>query len=491
MSTFTGALGASASVLFGETPSLNSYSGIGDGVTDNRAKLQALINAVSANGGGVVRIPTGNYGIGDYLTVPANVWIVGAGKSSIITRLGTLTTGKGLFTAAGDYVLLDNFMIEGSTPTSTVVNYGAISSPEDTILTQNTSIWAQPGIAGLRLRRLLIQHTGGYSFFDDVRTATSSDHEISRCVFANNRPHNFTDGTNTGGAWTSGIYVSGACGSGAPFILDGFCVANCTFSRNAGNCIWQHSTGFAVHHANITVSDSHFTDCGLDGVELGNVAGGGVTNCRFRRIGYLTSSDSAAPAPAYVAGHGAVAIDTSGFATDISHANNTMISVNGYGYNLDGMRDSSITGGCIRVPASSDALYSTDSVSAFGIGGAGPQISKGIETGNTSQNGGAQRIAITGVKISGMGDFSISLPYAKFCTVQANTIDHPSTALGVPIELLGVAGSSPADEWMNHDNVITLNTINYAGANFCIVEQPTPSAGLIFDNKLGGNKIVQ
>jgi hypothetical protein len=485
-------------ILLGETPSLNSYSGKGDGTTDNRLALQALINGVSAAGGGIVRIPLGNYALSDYITVPANVWLVGAGVGSRLTRLvpGNVTAGYGLITVTGDNVFLNNFLIEGSTPNWTVVSYSTLAvtgAPELLALTQNTSVWLQPGIHNFRMNQVTIQHTGGYALFIDVRTASSSGVQLHDDLFINNRPHVFTDGTNTGGSWTGGIYVSGDCRSSAPYSLDGLRIKHCRWSRNTGNCIWQHSSGFAVQHLNVRVVDCEFTDCGLDAVEFGNVLGGGVSNCDFHRIGYLTSSDTATPAPAYIAGKGAVAIDSTGYVSGVVHAMNSIINVNGYGYNLDGVRSSVISGGSIIVSGSNDPYYSIDSVAQFGVGGTGPQVTKGIETGNSNQNGAAQNIVITGLMISGCGEIAISLPYAKYCSVQNNLIIHPTSAAGAPIELLGVAGGS-GNEYLCTNNIITNNTINYGSPgqpalNKCIVE--VGDNGLATANQVSGNYIVQ
>jgi hypothetical protein len=481
-------------ILFGETPSLNSYSGKGDGTTDNRTPLQNLINAVSAAGGGIVRIPLGNFALGDYITVPSNVWVIGAGAGSRLTRLGTLSAGFGLLTITGDNVYLNNFLIDGATPTWTQVTYDSVKpggnpDPELAMLTQNSSLWAQPGVHNFRMNQVCVQHTGGYAFFIDVRTASSAGFQLHDNLFVNNRPHVFTDGASTGGSWTGGIYVASDCQSSAPYSLDGLRIKHCRWSRNTGNCIWQHSKGFAVQHLNIRVTDCEFTDCGLDAVEFGNVLGGGVSNCDFHRIGYLTSSDTATPAPAYVAGCGACAVDSTGYVSGVVHSMNSMLNVNGYGYNLDGVRDSVISGGSIIVSASGDPYYTIDSVAQFGVGGAGPQVTKGIETGNSNQNGAAQNILITGLMISGCGYNAISLPYAKYCSVQNNLIIHPVvTGGGPPIELLGVSGGS-GSERICSNNIVTNNAINYAGQNKCIVE--VGDNGLATANQVTGNNIIQ
>lgn len=486
---FPASIAAEVAVLLGERPSLNSYGGVGDGTTDNRGALQALINAVSGNGGGIVSIPTGNYALTNYVTVPANVWIIGAGVASKFTRTGTVTTGFGLLTVTGDNVLLDNFLIDGAVTSSATILYSSNPQPEDAVLTNNSSVWIRPGVNGFTMSQVRIQHTGGYGVFIDVRTASSSNFLFDECYFTNNRPHLFSDGTIAGGSWTGGIYVASDCQSSAPFFLNGLRISNCHWSRVTGTCFWSHSLGFAVHHLMFRVSDCTFEYCGLDAVQFGNVLGGGVRTSDFHAIGYVTTTDSSTPVPTYVPGIPPVAIDTTGYTSSVMHTGNTMVSINGIGFDLDGMRDSSIIGNTIFIPAVGDPQYTTDSVALFGyiISGSLKQVSKGINSGNSNQNGAAANLVISGNQISGMGQSAIVMNYAKLSSISNNAISHPSGALGVPIVLFGVTGSSPASEWQCHDNTTTMNHINYAGSNFCIIE----TGGQCFSNVTYNNTVVQ
>jgi hypothetical protein len=569
MPTFAGARTLDAAGLanvLGETPSLNSYGGVPDGATDNRNQLQSLINAVSANGGGIARIPTGTWAISDYVTVPSNVWLVGAGPSSILKRVGTITSAigtvnvsgtsvtwasgplftglvagnlfvitdgsgasvgytiqavnsstsitlttsagslsaasyysnYGLLTITGSNVRLSDFTIDGQVTTSTPIDRGTISYPEQYSLIVNSSIWCQPGISHIRFNRITVTHSGGYGCFIDVRTANSQDYRFSDCTWVNNRPNTFTIDGTTGGSWTGCIYISGECTTLNPYYLNDIRVRDCTFSRNTGNCFWSHSYDFKSYHLFFRVSDCRFEDCGLDAVEFGTVWGGGVTNCNFHRIGYLTSTDTDTPAPAYAGVYGvtpvlfgAVCVDTSGYASGIAHANNSMLSVNGYGYNLDGMRDSTITGGTIMIPNSSSPFYTIDSISSYGVSISGTltQISKGIETGNTSQNGGASNITITGIAISNMNQISISLVFAKYCTVSQCSVLSTST-ITPPIVITGAAGGS-GTEFCAFNNLVQLNSINYNQANVCIAESPVPSASVVYNNNIKDNQVIQ
>lgn len=494
---FTSAQQAYLSVLLGETPSLNSYGGKAGGTFDNRVALQTLINDTSARGGGIVRIPRGVWGLGDYITVPSNIIILGFGVASQLQRISgaTLTAGKGLLTLSGSNIGCDNFLIDGNTLTSASVNYSSLQplgsgTPDDNTFIQNSSVVVSPGSSNIEFNRFGVQHTGGYAIFIDVRTASSSDIRIRRGYFKNNRPYTFTDGSVTGGSWFGGVYVSASCTISFPYFVSDLSISDSKWSRNSGNCVWSHSNGFYVNHQGLRIVNSIFEDCGLDAVEYGNIQGGGVVGCTFRRIGYLSTSDSSSSVPAYVPGKGSVAIDTTGFASDIAHANNTMSSINGYGYNLDGMRDSTITGGTISVPLSTDPNYTSDMVSLYGvlISSVLTQVTKGIETGNTSQNGGARRIYMSGISIRNCNEISISLANAKYCHVSGCPIVSTSV-LTPPIVITGQSGGT-GDELVAYGNMIVRNPINYNVAAPSIVESPNPAVGLVHSNIWKDNDLL-
>ena len=57
------------------------YLARGDGITDDTGAIQAALDSVGKNGGGVVFVPTGNYRVGAHLTVPPETALVGVGRA--------------------------------------------------------------------------------------------------------------------------------------------------------------------------------------------------------------------------------------------------------------------------------------------------------------------------------------------------------------------------------------------------------------------------
>lgn len=75
------ALAADVEALKTNSVNVKDYGAKGDGTTNDLSVVQALINSVSSTGGGAVYFPRGNYLITG-LTVPGNVFLVGAGASA-------------------------------------------------------------------------------------------------------------------------------------------------------------------------------------------------------------------------------------------------------------------------------------------------------------------------------------------------------------------------------------------------------------------------
>lgn len=64
---------------FADAVSVKDFGAVGDGVADDKAEIQAAIDAVSTAGGGVVFVPEGTYTMSLRVTVKAGVTLAGAG----------------------------------------------------------------------------------------------------------------------------------------------------------------------------------------------------------------------------------------------------------------------------------------------------------------------------------------------------------------------------------------------------------------------------
>ena len=95
----TGAVATTVQAALRESASVKHFGAVGDGAADDTAALKAAIDAVSAAGGGVVRIPRGTYKHTG-LTLPANITLQGDGYHVTVLDY-TTATGNGITLASG------------------------------------------------------------------------------------------------------------------------------------------------------------------------------------------------------------------------------------------------------------------------------------------------------------------------------------------------------------------------------------------------------
>jgi hypothetical protein len=371
---------------------------------------------------------------------------------------------------------------DGATTTPAgLVRYVDFSSPLDTVLTRNTTLWIKGGTKRLVVENVTFQHSGGFSVIVDARTADIEDVAFVNCSFLNNRPHLFGASNDLSyGSWTGGLLWVNDGRTGG--VIKNLTIRNCKFARNTGNCCWGWSSGYQLMNENINIIDCSFIDCGLDAVGMSNVAGGSVTRNSFYRIGYIAVDDSSPAVPKYGPGYSPIAIDTT-TAVRLNYTFNKMLQVNGGGICGDGLVASTIANNDIAISDSSDPLYDADQVRLFGPDGIGNQ-SYGIQTSNTFFPVGGTDLAILDNKIRNMGFWAVALCNAKHSFVRGNRIDHPTTSYGEPIVLLcypgydyelGTALISGNDEGAqaehrSHDNTIAGNAIAYTGPRYCVAE---------------------
>src|SRR5574343_785461 len=476
MPLFSSTIGRALDEYLGETISVKSYGAFGDGLTDDSAAFQLAVDKLKDYKGKRLLIPAGTYLLNSPIEFGAfeyNLVIFGEGKSSILKRGATLPDNKGLLNIEGSSNLVfSNFCINGNVTTPTGLTYGSGTSgtnfnndPMNVKLTKNTSIWVKANSKRIKVLDLLIQYTGGYAFLADAELGDIFDLDLQRNTVENSLTHLFgaVSGDMTYGSWTGGFFFRGNCVGGNLGRVRNVKVISNHFSRINGNCIWMHSYGFDSHHEGFTIDNNSSEYVGRDTILVGNLLGGSASGNYAYKNGYVVLTDGSSPVPKALADNYAVAYDSSGWVSDFTYANNVADEFLGGGFDLDGLRSSNVTNNTVRTTQTS--------------------VAKGIQTGDTSANGGGYKVKITHNKISGCVHGAIVLNQARYCKCSGNIIDHddgdsdPNTGYPtVPILLYSLNNKT-------FGNVVNNNTIIYNTNNFGIVESDN-GTGTGFDSTI-------
>lgn len=437
--------------------------------------------------------PAGNYTIGT-LEIAGPLTLIGDGDGTVFSRSGTLADGKGLFNITGSDVVLRNFKINGGVTTAAGLRYGTggaadqfENDPMHVRLTKNSSIWVHGGASRISIEGVRVEHTGGYAVLLDATTGDVVDVWIDGFRGENNRPHLF--GTTIGdlnyGSWTGGILAQG---DGTNYSVRNLLVANSSFRRCTGNCIWSHLYAFGKLHQSFRFIGNHFEDVARDGILVGGVSGFAVKANTGRRVGFVTTSDVSASTPAWLSGHSAVFIDVSGVAQAGEIDSNSVLNANGGAYDIDGLAESVVSNNAAKVSRSGEPEYTTDSVASMGTAGAAWMY--GIQLSDTSGNLGGENVAIVGNTLINLGGGAILLGAAHRCTVNGNLIDHPASPQRAPIWIFNIGS---ADQQRSFDNIVEGNRIHWPAASVAAAIQEIPN-GFAFTgadkNYVLGNKIT-
>jgi hypothetical protein len=402
----------------------------------------------------------------------------GAGIATMVKRGFTAGTGSGVVNISSNGATLRDMAFDGDVLTATGIDFSTVSDPCDSRFLLNTMIWVHGGTKNLVIENITIQHGSGFGIFLDARAGDIENVIIRNSTFVNNRPFLFgPSGDQSYGSWVGPIFYRNQGNGSNTYSVKNVSIENCTFERNTGNCVWSHSLGFLTVNSNITVTGCTFRNNALDSIEIGNTFNAVVSNNVFHRCGYVAVDDTSDPLPKYQSNRGALAIDCTSNVYGSTFSNNTMISLTGGGFDLDGCYDSVISGNTVIQPMSGDALYTADHISTCGISG-GSNAAYGIQTGNTYAKYGGRNLVITGNTIRNMGTRALSLGNAKDCIVTGNNIWHSGGSTNQPIIVFcvdnsGNNGGSAADN-RAHGNVIKNNHVEYGSdtpaASFAIAE---------------------
>ena len=439
--------------------SVRDFGAVADGVTNAAPAINAAILQASAAGGKEIYLPSGVYAITSRIEVQAShskVTLAGDGQGTVIKRTGSITAGQGVIDISGSNFGIRDLQIDGNVLTSTGLTYASFGGdPMAAALTTNSSVWIKPGSKQISFQNVMITHSGGYAILMDADTADIQDVLIDNCLFQNNRPHRFGVSATDFGSWTGGIFMRGDCRTSASklFVVRGVRVSNSRFHRMTGNCIWMHSYGFDIQHENVLIDGNEFKFIGRDGWLPGNLIGGACTGNTARFVGFMHSTDTDTPVAAYLTDNYAVAFDSSGFVTSHNFTGNVAEEFYGGGFDLDGFRNSAITGN---------------------IASSSQPVAKGLQTGDTSGNNANDSLVITGNKFKGCNAGAIVLKDAQGCLVENNLIDHPASAFAAPILLY-------SQNKKTLDNVVRGNDVVWPDASF-IVQESDDGIGTGFDS---------
>lgn len=477
---------------------LPDFGSAGNGIANDTAAFRKAIAQAISNGGGTIIIPSGTYSI-DTVTIPAGsvpITLLGQGDSTILKRRSTLAAGAGLLDIFGSNVTLASLLIDGGVTIPVGLFYNVdftgtgANDPMAPSLTLNSSVWLHGPASNFTAQGVTWEHSGGYASLIDAGTAGIDNVRFFNCRLRNNRPHLFGYGPYAAiyGSWTGGIYVNGDGRSTNPgCVLKGFLVAQCQFLRGTGNQIWSHLYGLDELHEDFQFFANYFLDIGLDGILVGGVIGGVVSQNNFRRIGYVCTDDNGASIPRWLPNLNATALDSSGVVKGVNYQGNSFLSVNGGAMDLDGHGESSLEGNMARIPYPSEPEYAEDLIGSSGIANAG-STSYGLNLGNTNDTEfGGRNVTISGNTLINLPAGLIRLYSARDCLVTANNLIAPDTPIAPPISM-GPGG--PGVNQRSTGNIIKHNRFAYNPAStapFCF-EDPSVAPFTAADvNSIFGN----
>jgi hypothetical protein len=460
--------------------------------------------------GGTLRLSPGEYGLEAPLQFRRpGISLEGAGDATVLRRAVSVADGEGVLNFRGERQSLRHVRFDGAVtqparipyadPSGGTSVFGApiYGNPMHPVLLADTSITIHRGASAILLEGITIQHTGGYAVLIDARYGDIREVTIRGCTLRNNRPHLFgvpaIDGRAAElryGSWTGGIHYQndGRDLPFARFALKGLTVEDCRFERIAGHGIWGHGYGFVTLNEDIVIRRNRFTDIGLDAIQIGNARRATVEANELRRIGFVTETDDDRSRPAWHPGLrpdmadniSPVGIDTTGLVLDSIYLQNTILSVNGTGIDLDGFTRGQVVANEVRVPGRENAYGAAlDRVPEFGPHHANSpspgNVTKGINLSNTAGAAPAERIRIARNRLFNLGGYAMLLLDLQSSVIEHNQIRHYSNLNG-PIVLANTL-REPRERHRTAHNIIRENHIYFPWHAACVTEADNIGAG--------------
>lgn len=253
-----------------------SYGALGDGTTDDRAALQAAIDAAAAAGGGTVYLPYGVYRISNTLTLKSKVTLRGAHSTAWVNRFPTsLCAIKPTSAFAGECIIsMLGADITGASGNEGNVRIFDLELDGSALPAGSVSgIHAQGEVLDVVLARVLIKQCTHNGIHTNVGTGTKAPHDwyLDSVVCYQNAQYGFsmsmTDGyfrnciatTNSQDGWFVGPFGS--------------------LTFEGCQALWNTQNGLTVaggtQVGNITITNFLTDRNGWDGIHLGSSSGSG------------------------------------------------------------------------------------------------------------------------------------------------------------------------------------------------------------------------
>lgn len=169
----------------------------GDGVTDDRAAIQTLINSANAAGGDILYFPRGIYRISDSLLLKTNVSIKGAGASGWPFRFPTpICAIKAMSSFTGECLIsMLGADITGSSTNEGRVRISDIEFDGSALPAGSvTGIHAQGEVMDVKLHNVVVKSMTHNGIHTNVGTGTKSPHDwfFDTVISANNTGYGFS-----------------------------------------------------------------------------------------------------------------------------------------------------------------------------------------------------------------------------------------------------------------------------------------------------------
>lgn len=335
--TFTSNLTAPIVDKAGQYYNVLAYGATGDGTTNDRAAVQAAIDACAAAGGGVVFFPKGTYLFSSAIIPKSNIIYLGVGAASVLKTSANGNVIQSASAAIND-ITFDSLCIVGpinntvSVPTRARTTSGPGAQCGIQLLgSYNPITTTQPVITDVTMRNCIIKNCNGLPFlFDGIggvcRVTGNQFYNNQDCGFIYCQEVIFTDNHVKMSA-DNGVSVS----RGNKKVT----VTANTFENCCYNGIWLSGFDILGDAALTQTGPSDFTcvgnsifNCGFNGINLDGAPKNGVISGNFIDLNY-NRGNSDFPSDSYgtgifVGGWGADRANPTDYARNINIVGNTL-----------------------------------------------------------------------------------------------------------------------------------------------------------------------